>query len=402
MPVGGLSKAKLGEMRESLAGFVERGAVPGIVAVVARGRDTHVEVLGTMERAGGSPIRRDTIFRISSMSKPVAAAAAMALVDEGRLRLDEPVDRLLPELTHRRVLKRVDGPLDDTVPAKRPIVVRDLLTFTLGFGLLFADPNAVPIVKAMTELKLGMGPPEPGSMPPPNEWIRRLGTLPLMHQPGEMWMYNTGADVLSVLLTRAAGQPLEAFLREKLFEPLGMKDTAFHVPAAKMGRFGPAYRTSFMTGKEETYDPAEGGQWSRPPAFPSGAGGLVSTADDYLSFARMLADRGMHGRKRILSEGSVEAMTRDQLTREQKAVELIPGYWDSHGWGLGMAILTKADDLTSTPGRYGWDGGMGTSWFNDPKEGLTAILMTNRMWSSPDPPEICRAFWKKAYESLGD
>ncbi len=399
---GGLSKARLAEMHDSLADFVKRGAAPGLVAVVARGRDAHVDVLGTMEIGGGRPIRKGTIFRISSMSKPITAAAAMALVDEGTLRLDEPVDRLLPELAHRHVLRKVDGPLDDTVPAKRPITLRDLLTFTLGFGLMFADPNAVPILKAMNDLNLGMGPPDPDSMPPPDEWMRRLGTLPLMRQPGETWMYNTGADVLSVLLSRAAGRPLEALLRERLFGPLGMKDTAFHVPAAKMSRFGPVYWTNYMTGKEETRDPAEGGAWSHPPAFPSGAGGLVSTAEDYLAFARMLLNRGMHGTKRILSEASVDAMTRDQLTREQKGAELVPGYWNGHGWGFGMAILTEPDDLASAPGRYGWDGGMGTSWFNDPEEGLTAILMTNRMWSSPDPPEVFREFSRRAYQAARD
>jgi CubicO group peptidase (beta-lactamase class C family) len=213
-------------------------------------------------------------------------------------------------------------------------------------------------------------------------------------------MYNTGADILTVLLARASGRPFETFLRERLLNPLGMKDTAFHVPAAKIHRFGPTYRTDYTTGREAVYDEAKGGQWSRPPAFPSGAGGLVSTADDYLAFARMLMNRGMHQRHRILSERSVMAMTKDQLTRDQKQDELIGGYWTNHGWGLGMAVLTEADELSSAPGRYGWDGGMGTSWFNDPHEELVAILMTNRMWNSPNPPEVCRDFWRLAYDAI--
>ena len=254
----------------------------------------------------------------------------------------------------------------------------------------------------MDRLQIGNGPPAPGSMPPPDEWIRRLGTLPLMYPPGARWMYNTGADILGVLLARASGKPLEAFLRDRLFEPLGMKDTAFHVPAAKMARFGPTYWTDYRTGQEAVYDEARGGQWSRPPAFPSGAGGLVSTADDYLAFARMLADGGEHGKARILSRRSVEAMTRDQLSPHQKADELVPGYWANHVWGFGMAVLTKGDEFSSSPGRYGWDGGMGTSWFNDPNDGLTAILMTNRMWSSPNPPDVCRDFWKEGYAAARD
>ncbi len=398
----GLSHPALTRMHDALAHRVARGELPGLVALVGRGGDTHVEAIGTMRVGSADPIRRDTIFRISSMSKPIIAATAMSLVDDGTLRLEDRVDRLLPELANRRVLTRIDAPLDDTVPAKRPITIRDLLTFTPGFGGLFADPARVPILKAANELKIGMGPPEPGVTPPPDEWIRRLGSLPLMYQPGDRWMYNTGADVLSVLLARASGKPLETLLRDRLFEPLGMKDTAFHVAPEKMSRFGPTYWTDYKTGRDEVYDEAVGGQWSRPPAFPSGAGGLVSTADDYLAFARMLMNRGRHGTTRILSERSVTAMTKDQLTKEQKRDELIEGYWKNHGWGYGMCVLTGADELSGVPGRYGWDGGMGTSWYNDPETGLVTILMTNRMWKSPNPPEVFRDFWTHAYAAIRD
>ncbi len=398
MTRGRFSREGLDRVRETLADHVARGAAPGLAALISSQGESHAVVLGNVS-VGGGPIRRDTIFRISSMSKPITAAATMLLVDDGTLTLDEPVDRLLPELSHRRVLRRLDAPLDETVAAKRPITTRDLLTFTFGFGSVFADPATCPILKAANELAIGMGPPAPATMPPPEEWVRRLGTLPLMRQPGERWMYNTGADVLSVLLARASGKPLEAFLRERLFEPLGMKDTAFHVPAAKMERFGPTSWPNFMTGREETYDEARGGQWSRPPAFPSGAGGLVSTADDYLAFARMLLNGGEHEGARVLSRRSLDAMTRDQLLPSQKADELVPGYWASHGWGFGMAVLTKEDEYSSAPGRYGWDGGMGTSWFNDPKEDLTVVLLTNRMWRSPNPPDVFRDFWRSAYQA---
>ncbi len=399
MTKGGRSNAALDRMHATLSAYVAKGDMSGVVTAVAHGDDVHIDVIGTMA-PGGLPLRRDTIFRISSMSKPVTGAATMLLVEDGRLKLEEPVDRLLPELAHRRVLKNVEGPLEDTVPAKRPIMVRDLLTFTLGFGALFADPESVPILKAANAQQIGMGPPMPAVMPPPDEWIRRLGSLPLMYQPGERWMYNTGADVLSVLIARASGKPLDAFLRERLFAPLGMKDTAFHVPEEKMDRFPPSRWRNYMTGKEEVFDDARGGQWSRPPAFPSGAGGLVSTVDDFLAFARMMLFEGLHGKKRILSARSVREMTKNHLTKAQEGSELVPGYWDNHGWGYCLSMLTAGDELTSKPGRYGWEGGMGSSWFNDPNEDLAAILMTPRMMNSPDPPAHFRAFWKSAYETV--
>ncbi|MGH9810867.1 MAG: serine hydrolase domain-containing protein, partial [Terriglobia bacterium] len=293
MSNGGLSKARLDRMHDVMAGYVDRGEAPGLVTLVSRCGETYVDAIG-------SAMRRDTIFRISSMTKPIAAAAAMILVEECKLRLDNPVDGLLPELAGRRVLKRLDGPLEDTVAAKRPITLRDLLTFRMGFGQMMARPDAHPILKAAHELQIGMGAPNPAAMPAPDEWMRRLGSLPLMHQPGEKWMYNTGSDVLGVLIARASGQTFETFLQERLFEPLGMKDTAFSVPAGKLGRFSATYWTNFKTGKIEIFDEAEGGQWSRPPAFPSGAGGLVSTIDDYLAFGQMMLNMGKHGRERIL------------------------------------------------------------------------------------------------------
>jgi CubicO group peptidase (beta-lactamase class C family) len=224
-----------------------------------------------------------------------------------------------------------------------------------------------------------------------------------MHQPGEKWMYNTGSDVLGVLIARASGQALETFLRQRLFEPLGMKDTGFSVPATKLDRLAPSYWTNPETGALELYDKAEGGQWSRPPAFPSGAGGLVSTIDDYLAFGQMMLNKGKHGGERVLSRPSVETMTTDQLTPEQKAVSgLVPGYFDSHGWGFGVSIVTRRDDVAAVPGRFGWDGGLGTSWWSDPTEDMVTILMTQRAWTSPSPPGVCLDFWTSAYQALDD
>src|SRR5437667_9640841 len=410
MSTGGLSKARLGRMHDIMAGYVERGEVPGIVTLVSRRGEVHVDAIGMKAVEGLDPMRRDTIFRISSMTKPITAVATMILVEECKIRLDEPVDRLLPELAGRQVLKHLDGRLDDTVPANRPITVRDLLTFRMGFGQMMAPPItsppervAYPILKAANEQQIGMGPPSPDMLPAPDEWIRRLGQLPLMHQPGEKWMYNTGSDVLGVLIARASGQQLEAFLRERIFEPLGMKDTSFSVPGHKLNRLATSYWTNFVSGKIEVYDDAKGGQWSRPPAFPSGAGGLVSTIDDYLAFGQMMLNKGRHGSERILSRLSVETMTTDQLTPEQKAVSgLAPGDFDSLGWGFGMSVVTRRDDVASVPGRYGWDGGMGTSWYSDPREEMVTILMTQRAWTSPSPPDVCFDFWTSAYQTIDD
>ena len=402
MNVGGLSGPRLRRVHDVMAGYVERGEVPGLVAAVSRHGEVHVVETGA-KAIGGDPVRRDTIFRIASMTKPVTAAATMILIEECKLRLDEPVERLLPELADRKVLKRLDGRLDDTVRAKRPITVRDLLTFRMGMGIPMAPPGTYPIQRAMDELQLGQGPPNPSVPPGPDEWMRRLGTLPLIHQPGERWMYNTGADVLGVLISRASGRPIEAFLRERIFEPLGMKDTAFDVPPAKIDRFTTSYSVGYQTGALELFDEPTGGQWSSPPAFPSGAGGLVSTLDDYLVFGQMMLDKGRHGSVRILSRPSVEAMTTDQLMPEQKVGSaLVPGYFDSHGWGFGVSVVTRRTEAAATVGKYGWDGGLGTSWYSDPGEDMVTILMTQRAWTSADPPPVCRDFWTLAYQSIDD
>jgi CubicO group peptidase (beta-lactamase class C family) len=402
MSTAGLSKARLRRMHNVMAGYVDRGEIPGLVTLVSRRGEVQVGALGA-KAIGGDLVRRDTIFRIASMTKAITAAAAMILVEECKLRLDEPVDRLLPELANRKVLKRLDGPLDDTVPAIRPITVRDLLTFRMGHGMVMGSPEKYPIVLATDELQIGTGPPSPATTPAPDEWIRRLGTLPLMHQPGERWMYNTGSEVLGVLIARASGQPFDKFLRERIFDPLGMHDTGFSVPAAKIGRLATSYWTNFATGKLEVFDEAEGGQWSRPPAFPSGAAGLVSTIDDYHAFAQMMLNKGKHGIGSILSRPSVEVMTTDQLTDGQKAVSgLSAGFFEGHGWGFGVSVVTKRVDIYGPIGKFGWDGGLGTSWYSDPQENMVTILLTQRAWTSPSPPNVCLDFWTLAYEAIDD
>jgi CubicO group peptidase (beta-lactamase class C family) len=396
----GLSKAGLARLHDVMASFVERREVPGLVTLVNRRGETHVEALGMKALGGSEPVQRHTIFRISSMTKPITAAAAMILVEECKLRLDDPVDALLPELADRQVLRRLDAPLDDTEPARRAITLRDLLTLRMGFGIVMAPPGTYPIQTAVDDLQLGQGFHQPSLPPGPDEWIRRLGTLPLMHQPGEKWLYHTGFDALGVLIARASGQPFETFLQERIFEPLGMKDTAFSAPASKADRLATAYLTNSDIGALELYDPAEGGRWSRSPAFPSGSVGLVSTVDDYLAFARMMLNQGRYRGRRILSRPSVETMTVDHLTAAQKAVSGLIS--ENSGWGFGVAVVTRRDHVSAPVGSYGWAGGLGTSWRSDPSEDMVVILLTQASWTSLVPGRVSRDFGILAYQAIDD
>ena len=347
MTESGFTVDGLRRLHDLMARHVEAGKMPGLVTLVARHDgapghvdDMHVDVIGTKAFGDTEPMPRDAIFRIASLTKPIAAAAAMILVENGVLALDAAVDEYLPELADRRVLRRLDAPLDDTVPATRAITLDDLLTFRLGFGTVMAPPDTYPIQTAERELRLcTLGPPWPPTPHTPDEWIRNFGSLPLMHQPGEQWMYNTGSQVLGVLLERAAGKPLEDFLRERIFEPLGMKDTGFNVPAHQRNRFTTAYVADPESDVLEVVDGVENSYWSEPPAFPNAGGWLVSTIDDFWAFVAMLLADGTFNGERILSERSVELMTTDHLTPEQR--------------GLGHAVPGRSRRLGLRDGRAG-------------------------------------------------
>ena len=398
---GGFSKTRLGRMVDVMRGHVERGEMAGAVTLLCRHDEVHVEAIGARDLATAAPMQRDTIFRIASMTKPITAAAAVILVEEAKLRLDEPVERWLPELADRRVLRGIESPLDDTVPANRPITLRDLLTFRLGFGAVMVFPDVYPIQKAMAEAGLAPG-PKPLAFPP-DEFMARVGRLPLMHQPGEQWMYHTGSDILGVMIARAAGMSLGDFLEERIFAPLGMKDTGFCVPEAKLDRLATCYQSDAATGRLAVFDEARGGLWSRPPVFESGGGGLVSTADDYLAFGRMLLRYGRHGADRILSRPAVELMTTDQLTPEQKAASpFVPGFWDTRGWGLGVSVITRRAGVGMSPGSFGWDGGFSTSGYSDPHEDMVGILLVQRMMTGPSGFDFHKDFWTLAYQAIAD
>lgn len=389
---GGLSKERLARLRPALAGAVERGEVAGIVALAARGADVHVDAVGVQDLVGKAPMRRDSIFRIASMTKPITAVAAMMLVEEGRLRLDEAVDRWLPELADRKVLKTLGGALDDTVPAARPISLRDLLTFRAGWGLTMAPPGTYPIQKALAEVGLAPGPTPPSLAP--DQVMQAFAKLPLLHQPGTRWHYHTAYDALAVLIARVAGQPFEHVLAERIFAPLGMKDTGYAVPAEKQDRLAIAYGRD-GAGKL-TPDESAGAS-----VTPGGGSGLYSTVDDYLAFGRMMLNFGAHGGTRLLARPTVEVMTTDQITPEEKAASpFIPG--EGRGWGFGVATVNRRDGIAAVPGAYGWAGGYGTTWLSDPAEAMVSIVMTQRLMNSPDDMALNETVQTLSYQAIDD
>jgi CubicO group peptidase (beta-lactamase class C family) len=373
---GSLSAERRNRLHEAMAARVAAGELPGLVTVLARGEEVHVDTIGSYAFDGAVPMRRDTLFRVASFTKPVLAAVTMLLVEDGTLDLTEPVDRLLPELADRRVLRRVDGPLDETSPARRPITVEDLLTFRMGAGIL-TEPTfnpPFPIVTAADELNLVLAQPDPRTPHPPDEWIRLFGTLPLMYEPGERWQYNVAALVLGVLVARAGGAPLGDVLRTRLFEPLGMVDTGFWTTPENVERIPSYYWSEFGPDGPKPQPLSQPAEWATPPVFPSGASGLLSTADDYLAFAGLLRSGGVHHGKRLLSPESVAALTTNHLTPYQ--IQTAGILLDPKGWGYGMAVAAGPDELSAIPGRYGWDGGYGTVWFNDPHRELVAMALT--------------------------
>jgi CubicO group peptidase (beta-lactamase class C family) len=370
------------------------------VALVSHHEEVHVETLGTLSFGSAAPMQSDTIFRIASLTKIVTAVAVMILVEECKLRLDDSIETWLPELANRRVLKSPASELEDTVPAQRAITVRDLLTYRMGFGSVMAMPDTYPIQKWIRDYRIGCdGPMLPSQAPAMDDWLQKLGSLPLLAQPGERWMYHTSGDVLGALIARVSGQTFGAFLRERIFDPLGMKDTAFHVPPEKISRLPGFYFFNHQANKVDSFDDPARSAWATEPPSESGGGGLVSTLDDYFAFSLMLLNEGQHEHEQILSRASVSLMTSDHVTPEQRTgAELFFGAHSS--WGLGMSVDIARQEIYHTPGRYGWTGGFGTTAYIDPKENLIGILFTQRMMDSPEPPKVFTDFWTLAYGAM--
>lgn len=349
-------------IEELLASHVERGTIPGAVAIVG-GPDAEPVAVG---RAGvrGEALRPDAIFRIQSMTKAVTSVAALRLVEQGRIALDDPVERWLPELADRRVLVSPGAGLDDTVPAPRQITLRHLLTNTSGYGQIIDD---TPLHDAMIAngTEAGPEPVERGA----DEWLARLSELPLAFAPGEGWRYHLSFGLLGILISRVTGRRTGDHLRDDLLAPLGMVDTGFFVPATAAHRLPAAYRHD-GSGLIET-EPAGGGFYAGEPPFVVDHAELVSTAADYARFLRMLAAGGVANGERMLSAEHLAMMTSDQVPPGAKTPEsFFPGFWDGMGWGFGVGVQTTG----AHAGRYGWSGGQGTDFYVDP-DGTIGLLL---------------------------
>jgi CubicO group peptidase (beta-lactamase class C family) len=359
---------------DAIRPHIDAGTIPGAVVGVLRDGETWLDAAGTTA-PGGAPLTVDTLVRISSNTKPMAAALAMSLVEDGVFALDDPIDRFVPELANRRVLRRLDAPLDETEPAARPITVEDLLTMRLGFGFDFETDSLA--VAAAAAAGLGIGPPDPAVPHTPDAWIARFAELPLLDHPGTTWRYDLAYAVLGVLLARAGGKPLEELLRSRLFEPLGMSDTGF---VAAPDRLPPCYTVA--DNGLMVFDEAEHSRWATPPAFPDARGGLVSTATDLLRFAAALLAAGGG----VLTADSVAAMTTDRLTAEQRRGPSAAVFLDGHGWGYGVQVINPGGGVLP---RYGWGGGLGTLWYSWPEHGAAAVLLTQVL---PPTGELVSAF----------
>lgn len=379
------------ELGKILARHVASGVVPGAVALVARDGGVEVEAVGFADLEGRLPMVRESIFRIASITKPITAAAVMLLVDDGLMALDDPVERWLPELASPLVVRTPSSPLDDVVPANRPITVLDLLTNRAGYG--FPSDFSLPAVQALFSVQTDGR--EVQLRPDPDQWMSMLAAIPMLYHPGEAWLYDTCSDLQGVLIARASGRSLPEFLAERVFEPLGMVDSAFEVPPGKRGRLTSYYRPG-SDGRLELADSPDG-QWSHLPAFPAGAGGLASTVDDWHRFATMILDGGVLEGRRLLSPESVRLMTTNHLSLPQREIGAL--FLEGQGWGFGGSVDLEPIEPWNVPGRYGWVGGTGTTAHLVPSAGSVAILLTQVAATSPIPPAIMRDFWAFTAES---
>lgn len=367
----GFDPARLAAIGPALQEFVDRDELAGVVTLASKGGEiVHADTLGWRDRETRDPMRPDTLFRIASMSKPITSAAALMLMEEGRIALSDPVTRWIPELADLRVLRDPTGPLDDTTPAGRAITVEDLLTHRSGIA--YAPFSAGPI-KSAYEAALG----DPGmNRLTPDEWLAALGSLPLAHQPGERFHYGHSSDVLGFLIGRVEGKPFRQVLLDRIFAPLGMADTDFWMPPAKRDRFASLY----------AYEEAAGGlrkveleMYDEPPGYTPGGGGLISSAPDYHRFARMLLNEGELDDVRLLKPETVRLMRTNRLTDAQRRFPFAGmDLWTKSGFGLGVSI---AEDLVDNPyscgapGSITWPGVFGTWWQADPVNDLILIYL---------------------------
>lgn len=399
LPRAGTSSERFEILSRTLAAHVERGELAGVSSLVARhGEVVHFSAAGLRDQERALPLTRDTIFRIYSMSKPITSVAVMMLVERGQVLLSDPISKHIPTLAGMKVLRTPNSGLRNVVPAKREMTVRDLLTHTSGLaGSLpgIGIPKAVEQAYAAADLR--------GSQTSltPEEWIARLAKMPLVHQPGTRFLYGASTDVLGQLVAAVSGKPFEDFLRDEIFEPLGMQDTAFFVPAEKRDRLAANYGPG-PNGQLVLVDAPETSRYLGPPSFASGAGGLVSTIDDYWRFCEMLRRGGELDGVRLLSRKSIELMTLNHLSDEERNVPMLTGWFPGQGFGLGFSVV---EDLApgatlGSVGQYGWGGAAGTYFWIDPEEELIAILMIQLY--PPGGIPIIPEFKNGVYQAIAD
>lgn len=374
------------DLQNLLDAAVAAGDIPGAVALISRGDDVEVAVAGVGDLATAAPMTRASLFRWASITKPVTAAAVMMLVDDGVFTLDDPVATWLPEIASPTVVTTPASPVDDVVPATRPISVLDLLTNRAGWG--FPSDFTLPQVQSLFTVQADGR--EVQQRPDPSTWLAALAAVPMLYQPGEAWLYDTSSDLQGVLVARASGATLPEFLHERIFAPLGMT-TAFVVPPDRRPRFTTSYRRD--AGGFALVDPPDG-RWSTLPAFPSGGSGLVGTVDDWHRFARLLLGGGTVDGRRLLSSDAVLLMTTNHLTPAQREIGEL--FLDGQGWGFGGAVDIAATDPWTVPGRYGWVGGTGTSAHITASTDTVAILLTQVAADDPVAPGLMRDFWTLA------
>jgi len=379
---GGFLQAGLAQIAPALQAVADAGDLSGFVTLVwRRGEVAQVETIGHRDVEAGLPMTRDTLFRIASMTKPVTSIAALMLMEEGKLRLEDPIARWLPEFSNMLVLKDPTGPVEDTYPAPRDITVEDLMTHRAG--LAYAFTSIGPIAQAHEDR---LGPPLGGVMTP-DHWLKALGSLPLSYPPGERFHYSHATEVLGFLVARIEGKPLGQVLKERIFRRLGMEDTDFWCPPSKRGRMAKLYRIDPETDRlQDVSYPHVDSQ----PVFEPGGGGLISTADDYLKFARMMLGKGEVDGVRLVKAETIEMMTKNRLTDAQRQIPFmgIP-FWLGQGFGLGVSVITDPEKQAwmgaGSEGAFGWPGAFGTWWQADPAEDMVMIyLIQNSMPLGPD------------------
>ena len=390
----GFSADGLSAVRPAMQKCVDEEKVAGAVAIIARrGKVVAFEAVGMMDVEAGRPMRRDTIFRIYSMTKPITSVAVMMLVEEGKIALDDPVWKHIPQFKGLKVLADPDAEEIVEVAQEREVTVRDLLRHTAG--LTYGHFSSTAVDKMLKEARKDAGPEADLK-----SLVDTIGRLPLVYQPGTRWHYSLATDVLGHLVEVVSEQTLDVFFAKRIFRPLGMKDTAFYVSPKKLDRLATNYGPKLIGGLAAIDRPATS-KYAKPPAMLSGGGGLVSTVDDYMRFCLMLQGEGQLGGQRLLKPQTVKMMTANQLPDVAMPVAFGDAKRHGVGFGLGVSVRVRQSDweADSRVGEYGWGGAASTHFWISPADGLVVIVLSQHM---PYNDRLERALKPIVYDAIVD